>query len=51
MSLSISTQSCSYNSFPPAALNQDKKARLSIPTPPPATGDPNNIAAGCSPDQ
>ena len=29
MSLPISSQSCSYNSFPPAALNQDKKARLS----------------------
>ena len=46
ISLPISVHSWSYNSLPPPYWNQDKKAKLSIPTPAPATGEPNNIAAG-----
>ena len=38
-------------SLPPPNWNQDTKAMLSIPTPAPATGEPNSMAAGCLPDQ
>ena len=46
ISLPISDHNWSYSSFPPPYWNQDKNAMLSIPTPAPATGEPNNIAAG-----
>ena len=44
----ISSQSWSYSSLPPN-WNQETNAMLSIPTPAPATGEPNSMAAGCLP--
>ena len=42
----ISSQSLSYNSFPPLSKYHANHDLVDNPIPPPATGDPNNIAAG-----